>query len=118
MFNNTEMKPLGKFSVQTTNPKNHKSYLVVPDGLKPLLGAQTIQDLNLVTVNKHNIRLLDARPIRTSDDITEFRDVFEGEGHFSEQLHLEVDETVPAVKIPVWRVPIAMRSQLKTSCRD
>ena len=28
MFHNTEMKPLGKISVQTTNPKNHKSYLV------------------------------------------------------------------------------------------
>ena len=107
------MKPLGKFSVQTTNPENHKSYLVVSDGLKPLLGAQTIQDLNLVTVNKHNIRLLDAQPIRTSDNITEFHDVFEGEGHFSEQLHLEVDETVPAVKIAV-----LIRRTLKPCCRE
>ena len=109
--------PFG-LSARLTNPKNHKSYLVdylvVPDGHKLLLGAQAIQELNLVIVNKHHIMLLDSRPTRTSDIITEFHDMFEGKGRYSEQLHLEVDDTVPAVKIPVLKAPIAVRSQLKT----
>ena len=67
-----------------------------------------------MTVNKHNIMLLDSLPTQASDIITELHDVFEGEGHFSEQLHLELNDTVPAGKIPVQRVPIAVRSQLKT----
>lgn len=42
-----------------------------------------------------------------------FGDIFTGNGRFSEQVHLEVDDTVPQVKLPLRRVPVAIKPLLQ-----
>lgn len=62
MFNNSELKPLGTVKLQTCNPKNGECYLieytVVSNGFKALLGASSIQQFNLMSVNVDNIMLV------------------------------------------------------------
>ena len=49
-----------------------------------------------------------------NNDITvKYKDIFVGEGKLEGKLHLEVDETVTPVKLPVRKVPIAMKDKLK-----
>ena len=58
MFNNSELKPLGRLKLKTKNAVNNEhhftEYLVVPKGNKALLGARSIQQFNLMTVNLKN----------------------------------------------------------------
>ena len=115
MFNKTELLPLGKCCVEVTNPKTNEkfdlAFLVVKKGLKPLLGAPTIQRLNLMTVNKENILSIDTLTPAAMIDM--HADVFEGEGKLEDCLHLELYPTIPPVKLPVRKVPLALKGPLK-----
>ena len=55
MFNKSKMKVFGKFSTMTMNPNNKMKhvveFLVVNEDYKPLLGFETIQKFQLMTVN-------------------------------------------------------------------
>lgn len=42
-----------------------------------------------------------------------YNDVFHGEGHFEERLRLEIDTSVTPVRVPLRRVPIALKPLLK-----
>jgi hypothetical protein len=42
-----------------------------------------------------------------------FSTVFIGEGEFSKPLHLNVDDTVQPVKMPLRRVPLSLKLELK-----
>jgi len=42
-----------------------------------------------------------------------FSTVFIGEGEFSNPLHLNVDDTVQPVQMPVRRVPLSLKLELK-----
>jgi hypothetical protein len=42
-----------------------------------------------------------------------YKDVFTGEGRFEEKLHLEVNKEIPPTKIPVRKVPIALKKPIK-----
>ena len=105
MFNKSEMKAVGKVNALTTNPKKHQKCHIVDKGHKPLLGAKTIQELNPMIVNKDKILSLETqsqpirKPLTMSESTTEYKDVFTGEGKLPEKLHLEIDDTVPAVKL-------------------
>ena len=49
-----------------------------------------------------------------NDIVAEFKDVFEGDGQLEEQLHLEVDNSVSPVALPVRKTPIiALKETLK-----
>ena len=102
MFNNSELKPLGTVELQTRNPKNGECYLieytVVSNGFKAFLGAPSILQFSLMSVNVDNI---------------DWQDVFAGEGKLEEKLHLTVDKTVPPVVLPVRKVPLAVKEPLK-----
>ena len=55
MFNKSQLRALGKIRIETRNAENKKTYqveyVVVSEGFKGLLGAKSIQALNLITVN-------------------------------------------------------------------
>jgi hypothetical protein len=59
MYNKTETKTLGRRKLEVTNLKNKKVYklefMVVQGPVKPLLGAQAVQAMNLITVNREHI---------------------------------------------------------------
>ena len=117
MFNKSELKPLGCIKVETLNPKNEQCFLteytVVSNGHTALLGAQSIQQFGLITVNTDNIMSVsDAIPAQP-DVVSEFEDVFSGEGKLPDKLHLEIDKSVPPVVLPVRKVPFAVQEPLR-----
>ena len=81
-----------------------------------ILGAQAIQQLKLMTINSDNIMsVMTTAPAQphNNDIVAEFKDVFEGDGRLEEQLHLEVDNSVSPVALPVRKTPIALKEPLK-----
>jgi hypothetical protein len=59
MFNKSKMNVLGKLKTMTINPRNEMKdaveFLVVNQDYKPLLGFETIQKFELMTVNTKNV---------------------------------------------------------------
>lgn len=113
MYNQTETRALGKKQLKVINLKNKKEYnlefVIVEGPAQPLLGAQALQAMKLITVNTEHISALDA-----SDNIAnEYSDIFEGDGQLPGQLHLEVGDNARPVRQPVRKVPIAIKPTLK-----
>ncbi|CAC5379318.1 unnamed protein product [Mytilus coruscus] len=122
MYNQSTMKSYGTCMLRVKNPKTHKRYkvkfIVVDDKYTPLLGAKAIQAMNLIKIQFQNIMVCDsqnATGISSMESIiSEYSDVFEGEGTFKGALKLEIDESIPPVKSPLRRIPIALKPKLKT----
>ena len=59
MYNQSELKPLGKKQFKVVNPKNNKKYSIefhlVRGECKPILGLRASEHLQLLTVNSKNI---------------------------------------------------------------
>ena len=60
MYNDTMIKPLGTCKMEVLNPKNARSYhvefvVVDSDRAVPILGNQTMQQMDLVRVQQHNM---------------------------------------------------------------
>lgn len=117
MFNKSELKPLGRVKLETWNPKNEQclliEYTVVSRGHTALLGAEAIQQFGLITVNTDKIMSVSDEPPSQQDIVSEFQDIFSGEGKLEGKLHLELDRTVPPVALPVRKVPFAIQEPLK-----
>ena len=64
MWDKSLKTPLGECRVRMVNPANEKRYAVlftvVAEDLMPVLGANACQQMNLITVNKENIRQVTA----------------------------------------------------------
>ena len=93
--------------------------------MTPLLGAETVQKMNLLVVQHQNILSLDQH---TSDEaqmdlhntsltwkkvLSEYGDLFKGLGKIEGKLHLEIDESVTPVVMAPRRVPLAVKGKLK-----
>ena len=122
MYNHAEVKPLGKKRLKVVNPKNNRRYsiefLIVSGTCKSILGLRASEHLQLLTVNKQNIFAVYANGMKSGgsnveDYISQYNDVFSGEGKLEAQLHLEIDKSVQPVQLPTRRVPIALREPLK-----
>ena len=117
MFNKSELKPLGCIKVETLNPKNEQCFLteytVVPTGHTALLGAESVQQFGLIVINTDNIMSLSNETPTQPDIVSEFGDVFSGEGKLKGKLHLEIDKSVSPVALPVRKVPFAVKEPLK-----
>ena len=113
MLNKSELKPLGRVKVEILNPKNEQcllvEYTVEPSGHSAFLGAETVQQFGLITVNADKIMSLSDEPPTKQD----FDDIFLGEEKLEGRLHLELDRTVLPVALPVRKVPFAMKEPLK-----
>ncbi len=78
-------------------------------GFIPQLCACTIQLLNLMTENvlSMNTPQGSIKPTLTRTDVlSQYNDVFEGQGKFADELHLEVDEMVHPIQISTRKVPL------------
>ena len=62
MWNKTRVTPVGEAKVELHNPANNKRYkvrfIVVDDdsGLAPLLGSKASQRMNIITINRDNLK--------------------------------------------------------------
>lgn len=75
--------------------------------------------MEIITVNTQNILTVDGftggetQGITVSQVVTQFKDVFEGEGMLMGKLHLQVDQCVPPVQLPVRKPPVALKEKYK-----
>lgn len=118
MYNKTTVTPLGQCTLEVHNPKNHKMYqvdFVVVDGNRcmPILGSPTIQEMDLIKVQQHNILSVEANPVTQEVLLKDYPDVFQGTGKLEGQYNLEVREDVQPVVHPPRRVPVALKEKLK-----
>ena len=106
-------RALGKRKLHITNPKNKKVYIlefvIVQGKARPLLGAQAVQKMKLITVNKQHIMAIET----TQNLVQEYEDIFSGEGLLEGELHLELTEQAKPVKLPVRKIPLAVKPRLR-----
>ena len=62
MWNGAEVKPLGECRVKMINPKTGQKYavkfVIVKEDFHPLLGANAIQKMALITVNNEKFKMV------------------------------------------------------------
>ena len=78
-------------------------FFIIDEDVRPLLGAETCQELNLIKVMASDISESEtAHIVLTRDQILkEYNDVFEGLGRMDGPYHMELDETVKPVVHPL-----------------
>ena len=125
MWNGAEVKPLGECRVKMINPKTGQKYavkfVIVKEDFHPLLGANAIQKMALITVNNEKFKMVakvsqvDEFISQHSDSIiNEFKDVFKEElGRLPGEVHLEVDSGVTLNVAAARRIPVALKDKLK-----
>ena len=127
MYNGTTMTPLGNCTLKCVKGEMSRDadFFITDEDVRPLLGAETCQELNLIrvmtsdisepeTVNAVNDKVQTAHTVLTRDQILkEYSDVFEGLGCMDGPYHMELDETVKPVVHPPRKVPVALRDRLK-----
>ena len=120
MYNDTMIKPLSTCAMEFPNPKNSRSYhlefvVVDSDGAMPILGNQTMQQMDLIGVQQHNVLSVNASQtcFTTEQLLKDYLDVFEGTGKLEGQYKLEVDDGATPVVHPPRRVPVALKDKLK-----
>ena len=121
MHNRTTVQPLGLCQLELCNAKNGKVYQVEFTVLKqectPLLGSETIQEMDLIQVRFENILSIgvssEGKPLTKESLIAKFPDVFNGTGKLDGQYNLEIEADAVPVVHPPRKVPIAIKPQLK-----
>ena len=122
MWNQAKVKPVGQCRLLVKNPQNNKKYavrfIVVKEQLTPLLGANAVQKMNLLTVHSENFRSVHQVHDESSypEFVSEFRkDVFSDTlvGEFEGQGRLKVDPEAETHVARGWKVPFAVKPSLK-----
>ena len=123
MYDKSELRTVGILTTTVENPKNNKGYVldfyVVPNQRQPILGAAACQLMQLLTIRKENILVTDShKPVNGTGLSREyllhkFSDIFKGFGKLEGTVHLEVDPNVQATRLPLRKLPIAIKSKVK-----
>ena len=123
----TDLKPRGVARLKVKNPKTQKKYsiefVVVPDGLTPLIGACTARQMELITVHQDNFVTVppphkqlceDIRKIETADELVRCHaEVFSKElGTLPGTVHLQIDENAELSITPSHRVLTALKRKV------
>ena len=102
------------------NPKTNESFqldfYVAKSSQQSILGSQACQSMKLLTVNVEKILSLDnttVTPLTMQKVLDNYGNVFEGYGKLEGTLHLETDPTVPPVRMPLRKLPYALRDRVK-----
>ena len=137
MYNRSTIIPLGLHQTIVRNPKTNTKHSVefvvieAADSI-PLLRARTCQAMDLIVICYDNMQtnawtgtdrinavqsrqMAQARSSWSREDILKtYADVFNGElGKFEGEAHLEVDHSVPTVRLPLRKVPLALQHPLE-----
>ena len=85
---------------------------------KSILSLRASDHLQLLTVNNQNIFAVQSNGVeekgpKAEDYISQYTDMFTGEGKLEELLHLEIDRNVQPVQLPTRKVPITLGEPLK-----
>jgi hypothetical protein len=122
LYDGSVLETVGMATVTVANPKNQEKHVldfyVTKSRSTPILGAEACQAMMFITINYENIAA-----VTSSSDVTssmsldaierEYGDIFKGYGKFKGKLHLHVDPSVPPVRMPLRRLPIAIKDKVK-----
>ena len=107
IYNDTTIKPLCTCTMEVLNPKSSSSYhvefvVVDIDRTVPILGNQTMQQMDLIRVQQHNVMSANTCQacFTTEQLLRDYPDVFEGTGKLEGQYKFEVEEGATPVVIP------------------
>ena len=125
MWNGSLQKSMGKAVIDLYNPKSRQKHKicfeVVSDNLIPILGAEAVQSLGLVTMHRNRYEPVAAvKPaLQTKQDFLDtYPDVFgPAVGSLAGQATIKVDAAVTPTALPARQVPIALRQPLKEELR-
>ena len=116
MYNKYVVKPLGKSKVKVYNPVNSHTYsvkfVIVPKNtdLKPFIGSKASQFMNILTLNKNNLKPV--LQLNLSNVIDDNPDVFKDElGQLPDEAHFITDPSVYMVS-PVRHFPVSLTENL------
>ena len=133
MYDSSSCTPLGTCALLVKNPKTggtyHLNFMVVQEALVALLGCTASQQLGFLAVCIENIQV-NALGVGNGSQgqtapamdggrmaekfMTAYNDVFnEGLGKFAAVEHLEIDPSVPPVKMPLRKVPLSIQDKLE-----
>ena len=128
LYDGTLVTPVGQICTRTENPNTGQMYdcdFIVKDASTALIGARTSLAMGLIRVDYEIIAKTDimAEPAKcslTKEAILERNsDVFaERVGCLEGKLHLERNQSVMPVQMPVRKVPLAMQELLQAELRD
>ena len=120
MYNDTMIEPLGTCKMEVCNPKNARSYhvefvVVDSDRAVLILGNQTMQQMDLIRVQQHNVMSVNTSQacFTAEQRLKDYPDVFEGTGKLEGQYTLEVIDGATPVVHPPRRVPVVLKGKLK-----
>ena len=132
MFDKSELQTRGMITVVVQHPRTAREYkldfYVAAKHEQPLLGFKACRALELLRVVDENICAVRAispadtlaeQPsssgcITEAEVLAEYADLFDGVGQLDGDVHLEIDETVPPVQMPLRRLPIGVRDKVAT----
>ena len=116
LYDGSIMKPLGRCTVEVRHGQAvlQLVFQIVNSSQKPLLSAQSCQDLGLITV--HSL----SEVVSANNDplIEKYADVFVGIGCFSGEYHMVMDPAVHPVQHQPRRVPIPIQLELKAKLQE
>ena len=136
MFDRTELRTVGMLTADLTHPRTKTVISVefyVTEREEPILGIDACRRLDMLRIVEENIcEVVETSPSSrhtsarqpTADRITEsdvfdrFGDLFDGKlGLLEGEVHLEIDPNVAPVKMPLRRIPVAMRDRVEAELR-
>src|SRR6266516_3134093 len=122
MYDKSELKTVGMITATVINPKTNKQHAVdfyiTKNHNDPILGSEACQRLKFLTVNLERILALDdikRVTVKTQEDVNkQFSDLFQGIGKLEGKLYLVVDPSVPAVCVPLRKLPVPIKEKVRT----
>lgn len=121
MFDATELPSLGMVKATLRHPRTggqSSMDFYVTEREDPILGIDACRSLDMLRVVEenicttvHDLSSSSSSSLTPADIFTRYSDLFDGRslGCMSAEVHLEVDPKVPAVQMPLRRLPIALR---------
>jgi len=116
LYDGSVIKPLGQYTFEVQRvPGLRLTFQIVSSYQKPLLSAETCQNLGLIIINS----VSEATQDDISDPIiNEYSDVFSGVGCFDGEYHMVMDPEIKPVQHQPRRLPIPMRDALKAKLQE
>lgn len=109
-YGNTKIQTIGISRQTIINPKNNKSYsvefVVMKNDAEPVIGLKAAQQMRLIEIREKNFEHI--------NNLTNSATFQDGVGSFPGKQKLSVDPSVQPVVMPDKRIPIALRTALKT----
>ena len=122
LFDGTLMQPVGEtmLAAERKGKRLDLKFQVVESSNKPLLSAETCEQLGLLKVDidpEESIHVLRSGNLTRDQIISDYKDVFEGLGHIGDT-SIITDPSVKPVQHSPRRVPVALRERVKAKLDD